>query len=424
MKKAFFAIIAIMLLAFTGQAFAYDKLDALVDQGRIKINILIDPTPWDQKVSYQWNNVVLQTPAQINVNDPAVSATGSFSFYRASHSVARKTTPDRSELNPRHNIGLEYYSLKYEIQPNFVRVEPVPGRSQDTQFIYKFTILKGVGANLTQCHSTGEFKLLLPDTPTEEDAPARGTEDEMLPGSRGYKYVTVDALSQCGIRFQVYRTHSWFGDHVWFLRFDFSRNEIINYFLPQLLQNTADASLKQSITEIIGAQLPPTKTCTPKTCAEMGWECGSGVEDRCNTTIQCQACPSGKTCNNSIHKCETFSPPCVPKTCSELGWQCGTGDDGCGGTLNCGDCPTGQKCNIGTHKCCTPKTCAEMGWECGSGIESGCNNTINCGNCTGGKTCNTETHKCVSTCVPKTCSELGWQCGTGDDGCGGTLNCG
>ena len=39
--------------------------------------------------------------------------------------------------------------------------------------------------------------------------------------------------------------------------------------------------------------------------------------------------------------------PCVPKTCEELGKQCGTWEDGCGNQLDCGECGEGENCNLG-----------------------------------------------------------------------------
>ena len=36
-------------------------------------------------------------------------------------------------------------------------------------------------------------------------------------------------------------------------------------------------------------------------------------------------------------------PTCTPTTCAKLGYMCGTWGDGCGGTLNCGTCPTGTR---------------------------------------------------------------------------------
>ncbi len=48
-----------------------------------------------------------------------------------------------------------------------------------------------------------------------------------------------------------------------------------------------------------------TETCRPKTCSQMNWECGTGKENKCNTTINCGGCSNG-TCQN--HKCVTTQP--------------------------------------------------------------------------------------------------------------------
>jgi hypothetical protein len=66
-----------------------------------------------------------------------------------------------------------------------------------------------------------------------------------------------------------------------------------------------------------------------------------------------------------LSPCVTPSiPSCAPKTCVELGVNCGPAGDGCGGTLQCGSCPMGQTCGGGSTPSvcdapsCTPKTCA------------------------------------------------------------------
>jgi len=41
---------------------------------------------------------------------------------------------------------------------------------------------------------------------------------------------------------------------------------------------------------------------------------------------------------------------CTPKTCQDLSWECGTGKDGCGGTLDCGVSTDGKTCSS-THIC-------------------------------------------------------------------------
>jgi hypothetical protein len=89
------------------------------------------------------------------------------------------------------------------------------------------------------------------------------------------------------------------------------------------------------------------------------------------------------------------TPPvvtCVPKTCAEIGAQCGPEGDGCGNIIQCGTCATGTcggggvsgVCGMGGS--CTPKTCAELGFDCGSASD-GCSNVIDCGTCSSPLTC-------------------------------------
>jgi hypothetical protein len=129
---------------------------------------------------------------------------------------------------------------------------------------------------------------------------------------------------------------------------------------------------------------------------------------------------------------------CVPMTCAETGVQCGPVRDGCGHVLNCGNCSGAD----GGSPCCVitsaggvcegePEvwlTCARDKAECGWAA-SGCG-TQYCGNCKGHETCGGGgvQFQCGSgyydACVPKTCFDEARFCGTGDDGCGGTLDCG
>src|SRR5262245_1508485 len=85
---------------------------------------------------------------------------------------------------------------------------------------------------------------------------------------------------------------------------------------------------------------------------------------------------------------QTFQA-CVPKTCAELGFECGPQGDGCGNLISCGDCPKGSFCGGGgPSKCgigvapdgglCHPKTCADLGAKCGQQGD-GCGHTIDCG---------------------------------------------
>ncbi len=75
---------------------------------------------------------------------------------------------------------------------------------------------------------------------------------------------------------------------------------------------------------------------------------------------------------------------CTPKTCEELGLDCGYAPDECGGAVNCGGCPEGQLCGGETPNICLAPppcmgatSCAELGWECGVAIDD-CGNVLDC----------------------------------------------
>jgi len=102
---------------------------------------------------------------------------------------------------------------------------------------------------------------------------------------------------------------------------------------------------------------------------------------------------------------------CVPKTCKELGKECGATNDGCGNLLRCGNCPSGLTCGVPTANLCgcvpqcNGRTCGPdpvCGKSCGT---CGVNET-----CTSGK-CVNNTGKCIPKCKYRQC---------GDNGCGGS----
>ena len=97
-------------------------------------------------------------------------------------------------------------------------------------------------------------------------------------------------------------------------------------------------------------------TCTPKTCAEQGIQCGP-AGDGCGNLIQCGTCPVDQTCGGGGIPSVCGAPPCIPKTCSQQGIQCGPAGDGCGGVLQCGTCPLPQTCGGGG----TPSVCGGGG---------------------------------------------------------------
>jgi hypothetical protein len=153
--------------------------------------------------------------------------------------------------------------------------------------------------------------------------------------------------------------------------------------------------------------------CTPKTCAELGYNCGKAVT--CGTMIDCSGdassndgCPVGEVCGGGgPNVCGNGGPSdggggdggttCTPKTCAQLGFGCGLAVT-CGMVINCNanmstttpDCPAGQVCGAGGHAnvceramgsdggtMCTPSTCASLGYNCGLAGD-GCNGTLNC----------------------------------------------
>jgi len=174
--------------------------------------------------------------------------------------------------------------------------------------------------------------------------------------------------------------------------------------------------------------LPPP-TCTKRTCAEQGIDCGA-ASDGCGGTIaSCGTCVSPMVCSTG-GKCAGSS--CTPTTCTALGYDCGSWANGCGGILNCGTCVAPASCG-GTGvpgKCggssCAAKKCSDFGYDCGSWAD-GCGGVLNCGTCVAPASCGGTgvPGKCGGTgCVKKTCAELGVSCGPAGDGCGGTLDCG
>jgi hypothetical protein len=190
--------------------------------------------------------------------------------------------------------------------------------------------------------------------------------------------------------------------------------------------------------------------CKPTTCAAQGIECGPAGNGCGGIIPDCGKCATGLRCGgpNALSKCvsPSIGTACVPKTCLELGVECGLAGDGCGGTLTCGTCPGGKQCGAdGAYsKCvtptplgadggaCVPKTCADylaQNKDCGPQSD-GCGSQINCGTCTAPEFCGGGgPSKCAvsggGVCTPKTCADFVGKCGAQPNGCGGvTADCG
>jgi hypothetical protein len=99
--------------------------------------------------------------------------------------------------------------------------------------------------------------------------------------------------------------------------------------------------------------------CIPRTCADVGANCGA-IPDGCGNVISdCGTCVANETCGAAgPNKCG--AGPCTPKTCAAVGAQCGPASDGCGGVLPCGQCDAGSctatnacECGIVADSCAT-----------------------------------------------------------------------
>jgi len=153
-----------------------------------------------------------------------------------------------------------------------------------------------------------------------------------------------------------------------------------------------------------------TTSCVPKTCTELGYDCGQAIS--CGTIIDCggdaanKGCPEGEVCGaGGPNVCGTGTSGgdagdggtgCTAKTCQSQGYDCGYATDGCGNIINCNP-------NDANTGCVAPAYCGGGGYNvCGTGTTGD-----------GG-----------TTCTGTTCTKLGYNCGAASDGCGNILQCG
>lgn len=182
--------------------------------------------------------------------------------------------------------------------------------------------------------------------------------------------------------------------------------------------------------------------CKPKTCAQLGKNCGP-VTDGCGGVVDCGACKKGELCGIVEHNiCTAPASLCKPlaKAAACSGKQCGYTTDGCGGMIECGSCAKGTACGLNkAFECgaqpvssttsCPAKiaSCASVGAQCGK-IGNGCGGLIDCdaelGGCTNGAICGgTAPEKCgaLPSCTPLTAAvACSGKCGFVSDGCAPT----
>jgi hypothetical protein len=186
----------------------------------------------------------------------------------------------------------------------------------------------------------------------------------------------------------------------------------------------------------IQPDMPPPPMCTPRTCAQIGANCGP-VGDGCGGMLNCGTCMLPQTCGGGGQPSVCGGMACVPRTCAQQNISCGPAGDGCGGLLQCGMCTAPATCGGGGMPgvcgvsvvdagACVPRTCAEQNISCGPAGD-GCGGQLDCGTCTAPQTCGGGgVHgQCgAPSCTPRTCQQAGANCGPVADGCGGILSCG
>ncbi len=111
--------------------------------------------------------------------------------------------------------------------------------------------------------------------------------------------------------------------------------------------NAQEKTLEFMLFDLASCVGPQVGTCAPKTCADLGYNCGlSGDGCADGVVLDCGSCATGQTCGGGgAGVCGNNS--CTPQTCASTGAQCGIIGDGCGNTVDCGSCPTGQTCGGG-----------------------------------------------------------------------------
>jgi hypothetical protein len=110
--------------------------------------------------------------------------------------------------------------------------------------------------------------------------------------------------------------------------------------------NAQEKTLEFMLFDLASCVGPPINTCVPKTCAQLGYNCGeSGDGCADGVILQCGTCMTGMCGGGGAGVCGGNT--CQPLTCAGVGAQCGIIGDGCGGTVGCGSCPMGQTCGGG-----------------------------------------------------------------------------
>ncbi|HMR77277.1 MAG TPA: hypothetical protein PKD61_19340, partial [Polyangiaceae bacterium] len=166
--------------------------------------------------------------------------------------------------------------------------------------------------------------------------------------------------------------------------------------------------------------------CAPsKPCIRSSMEC-TGTPKCVDSSYE----PGGTSCGPGLICDGAGNCACTPKTCSELGLECGSGNDGCGGTVTCPTCATGKVCDqsgkctdcLEGAACQASNACKTASMDCssGGGVCTDDGNAPSGTSCGVGQKCDGQG---ACKCAAKSCADLGKECGTWSDGCGGNVTC-
>jgi hypothetical protein len=191
---------------------------------------------------------------------------------------------------------------------------------------------------------------------------------------------------------------------------DASMDEPIDASMDEPADAASDTGTASDAGAAIDAPLAPTDAepdagpdanCTPRTCHELGFDCGDS-SDGCGGTLSCGTCAPPSTCSGggAYHVCGTFPADgggCLPD-CAELpvAGSCAQLSDGCGHLI--GRCGTGFDCSLSPYGTCggdgipyvcsgrglkcKPVTCADLNYDCGEyGNGCGGGGILECGTC-------------------------------------------
>jgi len=194
----------------------------------------------------------------------------------------------------------------------------------------------------------------------------------------------------------------------------------------------------------LGSDGGPLSPCAPATCQQLGYQCGY-AGDGCGGLLDCGGCPTGQTCGaGGSFTCGTGIGPdggpissCTPKTCGDLGFNCGSAGDGCGGPLQCGNCTAPQFCGGGGFDRCGTGTTSDAGGSASClNVGSACSAATQCctGRCSGGvcafpactsdgQSCSGGASCCSGICTAGTCTSLNGACRTLGNACTQNTQC-